>query len=54
VCGVHGRHERPFLSVLTTNINAIQLYERLGFCIRTTRTLAVMTPEAASPHDYVS
>jgi GNAT superfamily N-acetyltransferase len=47
-CGIHRRHEGAFLSVLTTNTNAIELYEQLGFYVRTSRTLAVMTPEA--PH----
>lgn len=44
VCGVHRRHERAFLSVLNTNTSAIQLYERLGFIIRTSRALSVMAP----------
>ena len=44
VCGVHRRHERAFLNVLNTNTSATALYERLGFTIRTSRTLSVMTP----------
>jgi ribosomal protein S18 acetylase RimI-like enzyme len=44
VCGVHRRQERAFLSVLNTNTSAIALYERLGFIIRTSRTLSVMAP----------
>jgi ribosomal protein S18 acetylase RimI-like enzyme len=44
--GIHHRHERAFLSVVTTNANAIALYERLGFRVRTSRTLSVMTPTA--------
>ncbi len=46
VCGIHGRDERAFLSVLSTNTSAIALYERLGFIVRTSRTLSVMTPTA--------
>jgi ribosomal protein S18 acetylase RimI-like enzyme len=47
--GIHRRHERAFLSVLSTNTNAIQLYEQLGFCIRISRTLSIITPQASSP-----
>jgi ribosomal protein S18 acetylase RimI-like enzyme len=43
-CGIQRRSERAFLHVLTTNTNAIRLYEQLGFCIRTSRTIRVMTP----------
>jgi ribosomal protein S18 acetylase RimI-like enzyme len=43
VCGIHSRHERAFLSVVSSNTHAIQLYEQLGFKIRTSRTLSVMT-----------
>jgi GNAT superfamily N-acetyltransferase len=49
VCGIHRRDERAFLSVLTSNTNSIRLYEQLGFKIRTSRTLSVMTPEAVAP-----
>jgi ribosomal protein S18 acetylase RimI-like enzyme len=42
--GIHRRHERAFLNVLNTNTDAIRLYERLGFCIRSSRTLAIVTP----------
>jgi ribosomal protein S18 acetylase RimI-like enzyme len=42
VAGIHSRDERAFLTVMATNTNAIRLYEQLGFCIRATRTLAVM------------
>jgi ribosomal protein S18 acetylase RimI-like enzyme len=48
--GIHHRHERAFLSVVATNTNAVALYERLGFRIRITRTLSVMTP-TPGPHD---
>lgn len=46
---IHHRHERAFLSVLSTNTNAVALYERLGFRVRTQRTLAVMTPAPRPP-----
>lgn len=48
-CGIHRRDERAFLSVLNSNTNAIRLYEQLGFNIRTSRPLSVMTPEAVAP-----
>jgi predicted GNAT family acetyltransferase len=47
--GIHRRDERAFLSVLASNTDAIRLYEQLGFKIRTSRTLSVMTPEALAP-----
>jgi ribosomal protein S18 acetylase RimI-like enzyme len=50
--GIHHRHERAFLSVVTTNTNAVALYERLGFRIRISRTLAVMTPTASPSGAY--
>lgn len=49
VADIHRRGERAFLSVMTTNAAAIQLYEQLGFSIRITRILAVMTPEVTPP-----
>ena len=48
VAEIHGRHERAFLAVLSTNTTAIRVYEQLGFSVRTTRTLAVMTHDSAS------
>jgi ribosomal protein S18 acetylase RimI-like enzyme len=45
---VHGRSERMFLHVLSSNTSAIALYEQLGFRIRSSRTLSVMTPQAVS------
>jgi predicted GNAT family acetyltransferase len=38
------RSERVFLHALDTNVNAISLYEDLGFRIRQTATLSVATP----------
>jgi len=39
------RCERVFLHVLSTNTGAIRLYEELGFRIRQTVTLTVVTPD---------
>jgi ribosomal protein S18 acetylase RimI-like enzyme len=47
--GIQRRSERAFLHVLATNTDAIGLYEQLGFCIRTSRTISLMTREAVSP-----
>jgi GNAT superfamily N-acetyltransferase len=47
--GIQRRSERAFLHVLITNTNAIELYERLGFQARHSRTLSVMTPQPISP-----
>jgi ribosomal protein S18 acetylase RimI-like enzyme len=40
---IEQRSERVFLHALTDNINAIRLYEELGFRTRRTRTIAVLT-----------
>lgn len=49
VAGIQGRSQRPFLHVLATNSEAIRLYEQLGFHVRQTATIVVVTrePEAA-------
>ena len=47
--GIHCRSERVFLHVLSTNTNAIGLYEQLGFSVHASRTISVMTPQAISP-----
>jgi ribosomal protein S18 acetylase RimI-like enzyme len=44
---IHGRSEKAFLHVLTTNAGAIALYDELGFSVRTTRTITVVTPGPA-------
>jgi predicted GNAT family acetyltransferase len=40
---IQHRSEGVFLSVLSTNTNAIRLYEELGFRMRRSRTLSVLT-----------
>jgi ribosomal protein S18 acetylase RimI-like enzyme len=44
--GIRLRSQRAFLHVLATNTGAIRLYEQLGFRIRQTATLVVVTHEA--------
>lgn len=41
--GIQRRSERVFLHALATNIAAIRLYEELGFRVRQTATLTVLT-----------
>ena len=50
VNAIHRRSERAFLNVLSTNADAIRLYQQIGFRVRANGTLSVMTPRAASPH----
>jgi ribosomal protein S18 acetylase RimI-like enzyme len=45
IAGIQRRSERVFLHVLATNTGAIGLYEELGFCVRQTATLTVVTRE---------
>ena len=45
IAGIQHRSERVFLHVLTTNTNAIRLYEELGFRVRRPLTISVLTPE---------
>jgi ribosomal protein S18 acetylase RimI-like enzyme len=45
VAGIERRSQRAFLHVLATNTTAIRLYEELGFRVRQTATLTVVTRE---------
>jgi ribosomal protein S18 acetylase RimI-like enzyme len=45
IMGIQRRSERAFLHVLSTNTSAIRLYEELGFHVRQTATLTVVTRE---------
>ncbi len=48
IAGIHDRRERVFLHVLTSNTNAIRLYEALGFRVRRARTISVLTRSPSS------
>ena len=45
IVGIQQRSERAFLHTLSTNTGAIGLYEKLGFRVRQTATLTVVTRE---------
>lgn len=42
--GIQSQSERPFLHVLTSNTNAIGLYERLGSRVRRSVIISATTP----------
>jgi ribosomal protein S18 acetylase RimI-like enzyme len=46
IAGIQDRGERVFLHVLTSNTNAIRLYQALGFRVRRARTISVLTRSA--------
>jgi ribosomal protein S18 acetylase RimI-like enzyme len=46
VTGIEARSERVFLHALATNAGAIRLYEQLGFRVRQTARIAVVTRES--------
>jgi predicted GNAT family acetyltransferase len=46
VADIRERDENPFLHVLETNVNAIRLYEDLGFGVRSSRTISVVARAA--------
>jgi ribosomal protein S18 acetylase RimI-like enzyme len=46
IAGIQRRSQRAFLHVLATNTGAIHLYEQLGFRVRQTATLIVVTHES--------
>jgi GNAT superfamily N-acetyltransferase len=46
IAGIHRRSERAFLHAMSTNTNAIRLYETLGFRVRQHAMLTVVTREA--------
>ena len=45
IVGIKRRSQRAFLHVMSTNTGAIRLYEQLGFRVRQTATLTVVTRE---------
>ena len=51
--GIVDRGETPFLHVRYRNVNAIALYERMGFRIRRKLNLAVLRCEAQADSDRV-
>ncbi|WP_066361905.1 GNAT family N-acetyltransferase [Herbidospora mongoliensis] len=51
VAGIRARGERPFLHAATANVNALRLYESLGFTITRNVTFRVLRPQEALTRD---
>ncbi|WP_051759132.1 GNAT family N-acetyltransferase [Herbidospora cretacea] len=51
VAGVRARGERPFLHAATANVNAVRLYESLGFTVTREVTFRVLRPQEALTRD---
>jgi ribosomal protein S18 acetylase RimI-like enzyme len=51
IARIQHRSEGAFLHVLTSNTNAIRLYEELGFRVRRPLTISVLTPELGLSHE---
>ncbi len=55
VAGIRARGELPFLHAVATNVNAIRLYEELGFRLRRYTVFSVArAPEAQRPRRYLA
>jgi ribosomal protein S18 acetylase RimI-like enzyme len=48
IAGIQRRSQRAFLHAMSTNTGAIRLYEQLGFRVRQTATLTVVTREPSA------
>ncbi|WP_063813390.1 GNAT family N-acetyltransferase [Herbidospora daliensis] len=51
VAGVRDRGDRPFLHAATANVNAVRLYESLGFTVSRNVTFRVLRPQEALTRD---
>nr|WP_063817812.1 GNAT family N-acetyltransferase [Herbidospora sakaeratensis] len=51
VAGIRARGDRPFLHAATVNVNAVRLYESLGFTVTRNVTFRVLRPQEALTRD---